>query len=446
MQSVSVKEALLANTTQHVLPNGLKVLCLRKRSAPVVSLQVWYRTGSVNEREGIRGVSHFLEHMMFRGSRAVAAEEHARRVNAVGGHCNAFTAEDATAYVNCVPRRSLEMVCELEADRMRNLAIGSDVLDTERKVIIEEYHTYMNNPVAKAFLEFRQAFYGEHPYAVSPLGVLADIEALSVKKCREFYQQWYSPGNAVVVIVGDIESSEQALEIVSRHFGALRGNGAPAQPPETGTAEPGAGGRWMKRRVQFDVPILITGYPAPPSAHPDALALEILQQVVCQGESSRMHREVVRKASLAVMAGGMNHLLRLSGMSLFFAAFTPDVSARRVGAALDEQVRLVRERGISEAEMEKVRNGTLTSRTFEAYSAEHLCQRLGYSEVVEGDYRLWVERLAALERLDISTLTGVARKYWNEKSKHTLYLKPKRAKPLLYAIGMVRRVFGRGKA
>ena len=146
----------------------------------------------------------------------------------------------------------------------------------------------------------------------------------------------------------------------------------------------------MTRSVEFDVPILVTGYPAPPSSHRDAVALEILLLIAAGGETSRMHREVVRRQSVAVMTGGMNHLLKASGMSMFFAAFTPDVRSGRVEQALDAEINRIRNEGITSDEMTKVRNTTLTGRTFELYSADHICQRLGYSETIEGDYRLWV--------------------------------------------------------
>ena len=166
---------LLNNIAEKTLGNGLKIISLKKTDAPIVSVQVWYKTGSSFEEKGSKGISHFLEHMMFRGSRNVPSEEHARRVNDVGGHSNAFTAEDVTAYTNSVPRDFLDMVLALEADRMDGLVFDPKILETERNVIVEEYHTYMNNPVAKALMEFRTVFYGDHPYATSPLGLIEDV-------------------------------------------------------------------------------------------------------------------------------------------------------------------------------------------------------------------------------------------------------------------------------
>ncbi len=438
---------MLDKITEKTLLNGLKIICLQKNDAPVVSVQVWYKTGSIHEHDGIRGISHMVEHMMFRGSENVATEEHARRINDIGGHCNAFTAEDITAYTNSVPKQHLKMVLELEADRMHSLLFDKDILETERNVIIEEYHTYMNNPVAKAFLEFRTIFYDNHPYKISPLGSIEDIKSVSEEDMRKYFKKWYSPDKSIIVIVGDFESTVSVMEMVENAFIGIprdrddtrEDNSTLEIPLESKT------GVWLKRKVDFDVPILLAGYPAPASASEDALPLDILQMIISQGESSRLHKEIVRKKSLAVMAGGMNHSLKHAGMSLIFAAFTPDTSVKRVDSAMNAQIDNVIQKGILEREIEKVKNITLTSRTFELYTAEHLCQRIGYSETVDGDYKIWVRKLDELENLKRDQLMTVAEKYWQEERKHTLYLQPKKVNPLLFAVGLARRIMPKGK-
>jgi zinc protease len=433
---------LLDGIVEKTLGNGMKIIALKKSGAPIVSVQLWYKTGSSSEAEGIRGISHFIEHCMFRGSRRFGSEEHARRINDAGGHCNAFTAEDVTAYVNSVPRDSLEMVLDMEADRMDGLLFDPQLFETERKVIVEEYHTYMNNPVAKAFLEFRRAFYGDHPYAISPLGRIEDITSFSIDQCKDYYRCHYSPDNVVAVVVGDYEK-ERVFDEVEKYFGGKhRGDSSCAAT--TNGAGPATWARRMERKVEFDVPVAVVGFPAPPSLHPDALPLEILQLVAAGGETSRLYREVVRRQSLAVMTGGMNHLLRSSGMSIFFAAFTPDIRPGRVEQAVDAELNRIKNDGITAEEMEKVRNTTLTNRTFELYSAENICQRIGYSETIEGNYRLWVERLTALQKLERNQCIDVARRWWDDSKKHVLFLKPRRSNPLLYAGGFLRRLLNPG--
>lgn len=432
---------LLNNINELTLDNGLKAICLKKSGAPIVSIQVWYRTGSIHEYDGIRGISHVIEHMMFRGSAKFKSEEHANRINAVGGHSNAFTAEDMTVYMNSVPGKSLEMVLEMEADRMDELRLDEELFKTERKVIIEEYHTYMNNPLTKSFLEFRQEFFRDHPYEISPLGKLNDLQSLVVGKCREYYHKWYSPDNAVLVIVGDFDENS-IFDKIKKYFGDKKPVRAVDNDRQVYVENKNMAHR-MSRRVEFDVPILIVGFPAPPSSHEDAVPMEILQLVLSGGESSRLHRDIVRRQSVAVMAGGINHMLKLAGMSLFFAAFTPDVAVSRVEKAILEQIRKIKSEGITTAEIEKIKNTTLTNRIFEIYNVDNICQKIGYSECIEGDYRLWVKRLDALKKLDDKNLMEVAQKYWDDSKCHVLHLQPSKINPLLFAGGLFRRVFSR---
>jgi predicted Zn-dependent peptidase len=431
---------MIGRIREYRLDNGLKALIYKRSVAPIVAVQVWYRTGSANEREGIRGISHFLEHMMFRGSEHVVSEEHARRINDCGGHCNAFTAEDVTGYLNSVPADHFETALSLEADRMRNLTLDPVMLETERRVIVEEFHTYMNNPVAKAFLEYREAFYGSRPYAISPLGSLGDLQAVQRQDLREYYENWYQPRNAVVVIAGDISSPDSAFESLNRHFGRIPEKKPLPSARSDMQSQEARAEAWMERRVDFDVPMVLTGYPAPAASHDDAVALDVMQMALSQGETSRMHREIVRRRSLAVMIGGMNHSLRLTGMSMFFGVFTPNIAARAVAAALDEQIERAVKNGIDTPELEKVRNAALLSRAFELQSTEQIAQRLGYAEIVEGDYRAWERRIKALETLDHDKLIRAARTHWRQAERRSLYLRPRRTKPLLFAVGLARKL------
>jgi zinc protease len=432
----------LNNIVTRTLDNGLKIIALRKKGAPIVSVQVWYNVGSVQEHDGIRGIAHLLEHMMFRGSAHVKSEEHARRINDIGGHSNAFTTEDVTAYTNSVPVDFFQTVLDLESDRMDLLTIDPELFAIERNVVIEEYHTYMNNPVAKAFLEFRQEFFKGHPYALSPIGLIEDLQKCTPQDCREFYETWYSPSNATIVIVGDLDESYAVEETIKRFTAKVsrgeKNEGSVAVTPDVSAHR-------MHRKVEFDVPVLIAGFPAPASSSKDVTALEIVQMVLSGGESSRLHRSVVRKESAAVMAGGMNHLMKKAGLSMFFAIFTPDVSVARVEKSLLSQIRKIKNDGISAQELDMVKNTTLTSRTFELYSAEHICNRIGFAECIEGDYKLWVERLNILRDLDTSTLTTIVKKYWDEATMSLLYLQPKKINPMLYIGGILRRIFGIGK-
>ncbi|MCL2689525.1 MAG: insulinase family protein [Chitinispirillia bacterium] len=431
---------MLDNIKQKTLANGMKAICLKKSDAPIVSVQVWYKTGSFNERDGIRGVSHFLEHLMFRGTANLPDEEHSLRINELGGHCNAFTAEDVTAFLNSVPRDGLDMVLEFEADRMDGLTLDHNVFEAERRVMIEEYHTYMNNPMTRAFLEFRSEFFGNHPYSHNPLGTIEDLQSVTVDECRSYYHSWYVPQNAVLVIVGDFQSEEEVFIKAEKYFGEKQGKITSNSIDNDEFIVPD-GIHEMQRAVDFNIPALVCGFPAPPSSNEDALALDILQIVLSGGESSRLYREMVRKKSVAVMAGGMNQLFARAGMSMFIAVFTPDMPFTRVRSELNRQIDIIKSDGITDDEFQKVKNATLTSRAFELHGAENIAHRIGFGETLEGDYRLWVRRLDELKKMDKETLTETARRYWSGSKMHSLYLKPQKMNPMLLGAGLLRRIF-----
>ncbi len=434
----------LDNVKSKVLANGMKVICLERQGAPVASFQVWYKTGSINESNGIRGISHILEHMMFRGSENYASEVHAKMINETGGHCNAFTAEDMTAYLNSVPSAHLSMAIELEADRMNRLKLDDELFQTERQVIIEEYHTYMNNPVAKSFLEFRSHFYKDQPYEISPIGILEDIEKIKLSDLQNYHTDWYSPQNAVAIAVGDIGSSERVFEEVEEKFSGHLNNPS-ANINKSDYKISNANPFSFTRKVDFEVPISLLGFPAPASNHESSLSLDILQLLLTQGETSRFNKSIVRNKNLAVMAGGMNHLLKHSGMTIFFSVFTPDTSVKKVERAMMDEINTVLEQGISKEEMEKVKNSALTSRSYEFFSAENICHKLGFAEVVDGDYHSWVNKLTRLNNMTSEQIIEDARKFWHLENRSSLFLKPKKINPVLFAIGLFRRLMPKGR-
>jgi zinc protease len=244
-----------------------------------------------------------------------------------------------------------------------------------------------------------------------------------------------------VVVSGDFDSEDNVFDRVNATLGAVP-NLAPMQQILQQTAPEQARSRsevWMHRKVDFDVPFLVMGYPAPPSSSDDALALEIVQSILSQGETSRMHRDIVRKRSLAVMASGMNQCLSLAGMSMFFAVFTPNVPVRTVEKAMLRQIDRIKSDGVTAEELEKTKNVSLTGRIFDLYSAEQICHRLGYAQTVEGNYQLWIQRLDTLEKMTSDKLVDVARTYWDDSKRLSLYLQPQKIKIMPFVAGLFLR-------
>src|SRR5215471_4683736 len=222
------------------LANGLRVLFLADHKAPIATVQVFYHVGSKDEHVGIRGVAHMFEHMMFKGSEHVAPEEHARLLKEVGGQVNAYTTEDLTAYHDTVPPSYVGFALELEAERMRQLKLFPGTVDSERHVVEEEKRLRIDNdPIGKAIEKFRALAYTKHPYNWTPIGTIEDLETVTPAVCQRFYDTYYQPNNATLVVVGDVDE-KTVHDLVDETLGALpRGPEPPRahaeEPPQTAT-------------------------------------------------------------------------------------------------------------------------------------------------------------------------------------------------------------------
>jgi zinc protease len=396
------------------LANGLRVLFLADHKAPIATVQVFYHVGSKDERVGIRGVAHMFEHMMFKGSRHVPPEQHARLLKEVGGQVNAFTTEDLTAYHDTVPPSYVGFALELEAERMRNLLLTPTTVDSERRVVEEEKRLRVDNdPVGKAIEAFRALAYAKHPYNWTPIGTIEDLESVKPADCQAFYDRYYRPGNATLIVVGDVE--EQATRaLVDKHFGAIPPGPEPTrayaiEPPQTAL-------RTSTLRLEVQLPVVVGGYHIPRAADPDVPALEVLATILSSGESSRLHQRLVRKDRLAIAAGGVAQALEDPGLFIVYAAYLPDRDGSKVEAALAEEVARVRDQPVTVSELDKAKNQLAAGFVFGLQTVDGIAQALGNAQYVEGDWRRFVEGASRYLAVTVADVQRVARKYLADAS------------------------------
>src|SRR5712675_1597757 len=240
------------------LANGLRVLFLANHQAPIATVQVFYHVGSKDEHVGVRGVAHMFEHMMFKGSEHVPPEQHARLLKDVGAQTNAFTTEDLTAYHDTVPPSYVGFAMQLEAERMRHLKLFPETIDSERKVVEEEKRLRVdNNPIGKAIERFRALAYTKHPYSWTAIGTIEDLEKVRPQDCQVFYDSYYQPNNATLIVVGDLQEAE-VRALADKYFGPIpRGAEPPRnyveEPPQTTT-------RSENMAIEVQVPVVVGGY------------------------------------------------------------------------------------------------------------------------------------------------------------------------------------------
>ena len=408
------------------LANGLQVLFLADHDAPIATVQVFYHVGSKDEHVGIRGVAHMFEHMMFKGSEHVPPEEHARLLKEVGGQTNAFTTEDLTAYHDTVPPSYVGFAMQLEAERMRHLKLFAETIDSERKVVEEEKRLRIdNNPIGKAIERFRLLAYTKHPYAWTAIGTIEDLEKVKPEDCQKFYDAYYQPNDATLIVVGDVDEAE-VRKLAEQHFGPIpRG---PA-PPRATVVEPAQTTmRSDTLTLEVQVPVVVGGYHVPRAADPDVPALEVLAAILSTGESSRLHQRLVRRDHVAIAAGGLVESMEDSGLFLAYAAYLPDgtgvAKQDKVEKAMYDEIARVRDHAVTPAELDKAKNQLAAAFIFGLQTVDGVATSLGQYQYVDGDWREFGKGASRYLAVTPADVTRVARKYLVDTNLTRLALQP----------------------
>lgn len=394
--------AVTAGVRETVLPNGLRVLTKEVRTAPVVSFSVWYKVGSRNEHTGITGVSHLLEHMLFKGTRRYGVGEIARTLFVNGAAFNASTSYDWTNYYATVAADRLGLVIAIEADRMTGSRVDKADLDAEMTVVRSELEGGENSPGRLLWQSVAAAAFQAHPYRWPVIGWRADVENVSRDAVYRYYRTHYGPNTATVVVVGDFET-DRALALVRRHFGRLR---PISPPPPVYTAEPPQRGerRVVVRRAGA-LPSALVAYKTPAASHPDSYALDLLGMVLGDGRASRLYRALVVDTQLATRADAGASSLRDPFVFTLSATARPGVTAERLEAALLAEVERVRDAPVDEAELARARSRIEAEFVFRNDSVSAQARQLGHWAMTD-DWRYlttYLDRVRALVPADLQT-------------------------------------------
>jgi zinc protease len=404
------------------LANGLQVLFLADHKAPIATVQVFYHVGSKDEHVGVRGVAHMFEHMMFKGSDRVPPEEHARLLKEVGGQTNAFTTEDLTGYHDTVPPSYVGFAMQLEAERMRHLKLLPETIDSERKVVEEEKRLRIdNNPVGKAIERFRVLAYTKHPYNWTAIGTIEDLEKVRPEDAQKFYDTYYQPNNATLIVVGDLEEAE-VRKLAEQHFGSIpRG----PEPPRVRTPEPPqTAPRRETLSIEVQVPIVVQGFHIPRAVDADVPALEVLATIMSAGESSRLHQRLVRTDRLAIAAGGFAETMEDPSLFIVYAAYLPDRDPAKVQKALAEEIARARDKPVTAQELEKAKNQLAAAFIFGLQTVDGVATALGQAQYVYGDWREFPKGASRYLAVTAADVTRVARKYLVDSNLTVVTLQP----------------------
>jgi zinc protease len=410
-----------ARTLVTTLENGLVVLTLEDHTTPVASFQMWVKVGSRDESR-YTGLAHLFEHMMFKGSKNVPPEEHARLINARGGRNNAWTSNDFTVYHEDVTAESLPLVIDLEHERVANLDISEDTLTSEREVVLEERRLRTEDtPRGRLYEALFATAYVALPYRHPVIGWRSDVERATVEACQEFFDAYYSPNNIVLSIVGDFDT-EETLEHIRRTFGTL----SPAESiPRNPTVEPEQTGE-RRATVHFDLraPIVALTWHAPPSGHPDGPALDVMGQILSGGRSSRLYRSLVYDKEIAISASGGYWEFNGAGLFLTLSTVRPGGSLSDVEAALMVELAQLEVERVSPRELQKAKTQLEVSLVNGLATNHALASRVGRDFASFGRIRPLEERLDAIRAVTAEDVQRVAREYLKADGRTVVQVVP----------------------
>ncbi|TKB70711.1 MAG: insulinase family protein [Nitrospira sp.] len=425
----SISIVLGAEPSEYILSNGMKVLLVEVPKAPVATVQVWYKVGSRNEVMGRAGLSHMLEHMMFKGTARYPKGSFSRIVRKNGGIDNAFTGQDFTAYFENVAADRVGLALELEADRMQGLLLDHSEFQTERDVVKEERRLRSEDDPQGALVEalFAQAFLS-HPYHWPVIGWFADLDAMSLEDLQRHYDTFYSPNNATLVVVGDIKA-DALLPTIKRLFEPIPRGPSPKQTLAPEPEQRGERRFLLKREAQ--VPFVMMGFRVPNYSSEDSYALDILESVLSHGKSSRLYQNLVYEQKNSLSVGAEYSLIQADpGLFYFYALVNPTAKVEAVEEALHREIQRLQNEPPSEQELQRAKNQVEASRVFEQDSNFRHAMLLGQLESVGAGWRRldqYIERIRAITAKDIQR---VAKQYLTQDNRTIGILIPLPTKPL----------------
>ncbi|HEY5604111.1 MAG TPA: pitrilysin family protein [Gammaproteobacteria bacterium] len=396
------------------LDNGLKILVKQDSRAPIVVSQIWYKAGSSYEQNGSTGVAHVLEHMMFKGTDKYAPNEFSRIIAENGGSENAFTGKDYTAYFQQLEKSRLPIAMELEADRMTNLNLNAEEFSKEIQVIMEERRMRTDDqPKSKTYELFLATAYTSSPYKHPIIGWMDDLKNMVVVDAQKWYNDWYAPNNAILVVAGDVDP-RQVLALAEKHYGKLPPANIPRLKPQIEVPQNGIRRIVVKEPAQL--PYLLMGYKVPvirtAEQEWEPYALEMLAHVLDGSDSSRFTRELIRGKAMAASIGAEYDLFsRMDELFLFDSTPAQGYTVADLEKAIRAQIERLKTELVSKKELERIKNQVVASKIYEQDSIFYQAMQMGTLATVGLDWRLMDEFVDRFRAVTAEQVRQVAQKY-----------------------------------
>jgi zinc protease len=418
--------------TTHRLANGLRVVVHEDHASPIVAVHLMYRVGSRDERAGRTGLAHLLEHLLFEGSANCPKGEFDRLLEGVGGSNNGSTWLDRTNYFEVVPTHAVELALWLERERMGHFlpVLDEEMLELQRGVVINERkQSYENRPYGMADERLHQLLFpADHPYSWPTIGYMPDLEAITLEDARDFFESYYTPRNAVLVLAGDL-TPEAGAKLAERYFGDLPAG--PALPPPAAAPPPSAGAAWraeqpterMEDRVTF--PRLYRAYAVPPYGSEEWVALDVLSYALADGESSRLQRALVRESQIAQEVDTYLYPTALAGIFGVVATARSGVEPERLDAEIDRVMGEVLAHPLGEEEVEGAVRRARRDQIASLATMEDRAEELAYAATVFGDPGALSSILDLYALVTPESIRDAAARFLDRSAGVTLYVVPR---------------------
>ena len=407
------------------LDNGLTVILSEDHSTPITHVEVWYRVGSKNEPPGRTGFAHLFEHLMFKGSQNVQTDQHLSLISRVGGDGNAYTTEDATVFLQTVPSQYLPLVFWLEADRMATLRIDQRTLDAERDVVKEERRwRYENEPFGLLSELLYDYAYTAHPYKHTPIGSMVDLEAASIEDVRSFFETYYVPENATLIVVGDFET-DNALQMIEHYFGRVPKARRPV--PREIPREPA---QQTERRVRLEadnwpLPAVVVAHHITYDGHPDAYPLHIASKVLSDGQSSRIFRRLVYDEQIAISAFGQGNIIEDPNLFYAVAIVAPGSTPERTEAALIDELERLKNEPITDQELQRSKNQFARDYVIGRFTNSQKAAHLAHAAVIHDDITTADGEFDIFMNITKEDVRRVAQTYFTDESRMVMTILPR---------------------
>lgn len=416
-----------ANPFETKLANGLRVIVKEDHRAPTVVHMVWYRAGSMDEKDGTSGVAHALEHLMFKGTKNLKSGEFNKRVAEAGGRDNAFTSHDYTAYFQIVPKAALPEMMKLEADRMANLTLDAKEFAAEIKVVMEERRLRTDdNPTSLVHEALNSAMFQAHPYRRPVIGWMDDLEHMTWQDARDWYRQWYAPNNAYVVVVGDVDHRE-VFRLAQKYYGAHKVQTLPERKPQNEPEQ--AGIRRVSVKAPAKLPYLAMAWKAPKlrdvNKDRDPYALDVLAAVLDGHDASRFAKNLVRGSRVAQSAGaGYDGTLRGEASFTLDGQPAEGKTIADLEAALRAEIKRIQDEGVSAEELARVKIQSIAAQIYKRDSLMAQAMEIGGAEAAGVSWRDIDLLLEKLKSVTAEEVQAVAKKYFSDDTLSIAVLDP----------------------